>query len=131
MNLPPSHLYSTLPEGNYRLLEANFEVKGLLRNALINTRIERAIDSEKETERLNQEEGRSSLTFKDTGKSFVGESDRQNIDSEESLPFNLCQYKAAHNSFDKGRLRDQLAFSRETPGKGGCLCVELDLVQGV
>ena len=42
----------------------------------------------------------------------------------------LSYYKAAHNSFDKGRLRDQLAFSRETPGKGGCLCVELDLVQG-
>ena len=45
------------------------------------------------------------------------------------LPFNVCQYKAAHNSFDKGPLRDQLTFVEGTPGRGGCLCVELDLVQ--
>ncbi|MFT4551808.1 MAG: hypothetical protein ACI9S8_000429 [Chlamydiales bacterium] len=43
--------------------------------------------------------------------------------------YNDLQMKAAHNSFDKGSLSSQLTFSKSNPWEGGCLAVELDLVQ--
>lgn len=43
--------------------------------------------------------------------------------------YNDIQMKAAHNSFDKGSLTSQLTFSKSKPWEGGCLAIELDLVQ--
>lgn len=47
----------------------------------------------------------------------------------DDLPFNRAQFKAAHNSIDRGiSLADQLAWSAESPHQGGCCGIELDIV---
>ena len=77
----------------------------------------------KEIQESNEEESTSEL--EEPRKTY-----NCSIVTAQDLPFNICQYKAAHNSFDKGKLQDQMTFFKEIPGKGGCLCIELDLVQG-
>lgn len=116
-----------LPEGNYLLLQPHFQIQRNLRHDRSNV-VHGIMNTANEVEGSSQEKTSSKSNL----ISFEKLDEHKNYDGkiEKDLPFNLCQYKAAHNSFDKGKLRDQLTFFKESPGKGSCLCVELDLVQG-
>ena len=49
--------------------------------------------------------------------------------SVEDLPYNRVQFKAAHNSIDRGiSLSEQLDFDAKAPHQAGCRGIELDIV---